>query len=230
MDLRKAATRDRTSDLAPLWRATRDIDLAGPSGMGRAAQNQKDVVYAMSQTKLLPAIFLSVLAPILAFAQTSSARASLKLLPAPKEVRLGKGTFAVTSATRIYVEGAHAADRTAAETLAHEILDQSALKVSIEKVQEPPARDGVIVLARLSDSCVRSYLVSKGVDVRESLGEQGYILCADSSRITVAGATGQGLFYGVQTLLQLLNACDDRLELAQKTLPPPQQLGFYLQP
>jgi hexosaminidase len=160
----------------------------------------------MSRTKLSSAVLLSILSPVLAFAQASSVPTSLKLLPAPKEVRVGKGSFAVTSTTRIFVQAAYAAeDRTAAESLAQEILDHSGLKVAIEKVQEPPDRDGAIVLGRLADSRVHSYLVTKGVDVKENLGEQGYVLYADSSRITVAGASGQGLFYGVQTLRQLLH-------------------------
>lgn len=149
----------------------------------------------MSPTKLLFAIFLSLLAPILAFTQTSSTLASLKLLPAPKEV-----------------------------------------------------------------------------DVKENLGDQGYVLSANLSRITVAGATGQGLFYGArledlrdattrhrgiyekawlrenrpywlgnvlvrydllaQTLQGKIVAVRDaqRRYWMQKTLPPPQQFGFYLQP
>jgi len=155
---------------------------------------------------LLPAALLSLLTPVLAFAQASSIPASLKLLPAPKDVRLGKSSFAVTSTTRIFVQAIYAAeDRTAAESLAQEILDQSGMKVAIEKVQEPPAGNGAIVLGRLSDSRARSYLVAKGVNVAENLGEQGYVLYADSSRIMVAGASGQGLFYGVQTLRQLLH-------------------------
>lgn len=160
----------------------------------------------MSRTKLFSAELLSILTPVLAFAQASSAPTSLKLLPAPKEVRVGKGSFVVTSTTRIFVQAAYATeDRTAAESLAQEILDQSGLKVAIEKVQEPPDRDGVIVLSRLSDPRLRSYLVAKAVKVEENLGQQGYVLYANSSRITVAGATGQGLFYGVQTLRQLLH-------------------------
>jgi hypothetical protein len=160
----------------------------------------------MGRTKLIFAALLSILTPALAFTQTSSASPSLKLLPAPKEVRVGKGSFAVTSATRIFVQAAYAAeDRTAAESLAQEIVDQAGLKVAIEKAQEPLAGNGAIVLGRLSDSRMRSYLVAKGVNVAEHLGEQGYVLYADSSRITVAGASGQGLFYGVQTLRQLFH-------------------------
>jgi hypothetical protein len=58
----------------------------------------------MSRTKFFSAVLLSILIPVLAFAQASSAPTSLKPLPAPKEVRVGKGSFAVTSTTRIFVK------------------------------------------------------------------------------------------------------------------------------
>ena len=36
------------------------------------------------------------------------------------------------------------------------------------------------------------------------MGEDGYLLFSDRSHLIVAANTGQGLFYGVQTLRQLL--------------------------
>lgn len=167
----------------------------------------------MSQRKSFFAVILWLAAPVLAFSQAPSAAVSLKLVPAPKEIRMGKGLFAVGSATRIILEAAYTEqDRSAAESLAQEIVEQSGLRVAIEKAQEAPAADGVIVLARVGDPRTRQYLVSKGVNVEENLGGQGYILYADSSRIIVAGATGQGLFYGVQTLRQLLHPRGEGVE------------------
>lgn len=154
-----------------------------------------------------------------AFPQTPSPATSLKLVPAPKEVRMGKGFFAVGASTRIFMGSAYAEeDRTAAESLTQEIFDQSGVRVAVEKLQELPASDGAIVLSRVGDSRMRQYLVSKGVNVEENLGGQGYILFADSTRVTVAGATAQGLFYGVQTLRQLLHPRSAGLECPAVTI------------
>jgi hexosaminidase len=136
----------------------------------------------------------------------------LKLIPEPKEVRVQEGSFHVRPKTRILVEFGHQAeDRIAAETLAEEIHDQSGLKLNIsgaksESKQEAPKEPGdVIVLARLQDRRVRQFLESKGLKA-DLIGDQGYLLFSDRSHLIVAANTGQGLFYGVQTLRQLLRA------------------------
>ena len=136
----------------------------------------------------------------------------LKLIPAPKEVRLQQGGFRVKPTTRILVEFGHQEeDRIAAETLAEEIQDQSGLKVSITGSREK-AREvrSAIVLARLQDRSVRDFLASKGLTA-DSIGDQGYLLFSDKTHLIVAANTGQGLFYGVQTLRQLLRQDDGKL-------------------
>ena len=149
-------------------------------------------------------IFLLLLIPAM-FAETPGPENQLKLIPQPKEVQLHAGSFRVKPTTRILVEFGHQAeDRIAAETLAEEIHDQSGLKISItgeksEAKQEP----STIVLARLQDRSVKEFLASKGLKA-DSIGDQGYLLFSDNSYLIVAANTGQGLFYGVQTLRQLL--------------------------
>jgi hexosaminidase len=139
-------------------------------------------------------------------------QAQLNLIPEPKEVRLQQGGFRVRPTTRILVEFGHQEeDRIAAETLAEEIHDQSGLKLSItgskEKAKEVRS---TIVLARLQDQSVRNFLASKGLEA-DSIGDQGYLLYSDKTHLIVAANTGQGLFYGVQTLRQLLRQDDGKL-------------------
>jgi hexosaminidase len=155
----------------------------------------------------VPLLLISAIA-----AATPDPESQLKLIPEPKEVRVQEGSFHVRPTTRILVEFGHQAeDRIAAETLAEEIHDQSGLKLSItgaktESKKEKPKRAGdVIVLARLQDRRVRQFLESKGLKA-DPIGDQGYLLFSDRSHLIVAANTGQGLFYGVQTLRQLLRA------------------------
>ena len=148
----------------------------------------------------------------LIFAQTSESHSPLKLIPQPKEVQLHAGSFHVKETTRILVEFGHQAeDRIAAETLAEEIQDRSGLKVSItgEKSDAKQARS-TIILARLQDQKVKKFLATKAL-VADSIGDQGYLLFADKTHLIVAANTGQGLFYGVQTLRQLLHEDAGRL-------------------
>ena len=143
-----------------------------------------------------------------AWALDSSAQAPLKLEPAPKEVQLRGGGFRVRSGTKIFVQMGHQSeDRIAAETLAEQIADQSGMQLDILGMSAAgKAEDGAIVLARLQDSRVRRFLARNGLKADEAVGEQGYLLFSDKSHLIVAAKTGQGLFYGVQTLRQLLRA------------------------
>jgi hexosaminidase len=141
-----------------------------------------------------------------AWALDSDGRPQLQLMPAPKEVQLRDGGFHVGPRTKIFVLIGHQSeDRIAAETLAEEVADQSGLKLDILGMKAAgKAEDGAIVLARLQDSRVRKFLARNGLKADNVVGTDGYLLFSDRSHLIVAANTGQGLFYGVQTLRQLL--------------------------
>src|SRR5580658_7478310 len=99
----------------------------------------------MKKRFLLPVVLLLLVPAMLAQAPAAETQLNqiqptadqLKLIPAPKEVRLQQGGFRVKPTTRILVEFGHQEeDRIAAETLAEEIQDQSGLKVSITGSKE----------------------------------------------------------------------------------------------
>jgi hexosaminidase len=154
--------------------------------------------------------------PLVAHAQVNDAVRALKILPAPKEVRLAEGKFVIKPSTIILIGNAE--DRTAAETLQKEIHDRTGVKLSIEAVNAAPKTTGHISLGRLTDRGLRSYLESQGVKTGDEAGshdpatydpakpdfeKQGYVIRVAESGIIVAANTAQGLFYGVQTLRQL---------------------------
>jgi N-acetyl-beta-hexosaminidase len=130
----------------------------------------------------------------------------LRLEPAPKEVQLRDGEFHVKPGTKIFVQFGHQTeDRIAAETLVEQIADQSGLQLDI--VGEKPtnkAASGAIMLARLDDKRVRRFLAENGLKADAAVGDDGYLLFSDKEHLIVAANTGQGIFYGVQTLRQLL--------------------------
>ncbi len=156
---------------------------------------------------LLSLLFLPLFLISLSSAETPNPADQLKLIPQPKEVQMHSGSFRVKPTTRILVEFGHQAeDRIAAETLAEEIRDQSGLKLSITgEKSDAKRKPSTIVLARLQDDRIKKFLASKGLKA-DSIGDQGYLLYSDPLHLIVAANTGQGLFYGVQTLRQLLRA------------------------
>jgi len=154
----------------------------------------------MTITKL---IFASLfLLPIACRAQVPDAARALKILPAPKEVRIAEGRLVIKPSTTILISSNE--DRTAAETLQKEIHDRTGMKLAIEFVTAAPRTTGHISLGRLTDHGLQAYLESQGVRTGDELGNQGYVIRVTDSGVLVAGPTAQGLFYGVQTLRQLL--------------------------
>lgn len=156
--------------------------------------------------RLLSVVGCVVLGSSALLALDSDGKPPLKLEPEPKEVQLRDGGFQVGPRTKIFVQLGHQSeDRIAAETLAEEVADQSGLKLDILGMKAAgKAEGGAIVLARLQDERVRDFLAGKGLKADELVGENGYLLFSDRTHLIVAANTGQGLFYGVQTLRQLL--------------------------
>ncbi len=156
--------------------------------------------------RIIASAGFALLCMSVAWATEMPSAAGLKLEPAPKEVQLRQGGFTVGPHTKIYVQLGHQSeDRIAAETLAEQVEDQSGLRLDIERMKaEGKAEDGAIVLARLQDARVRRFLANNGLRADQAVGQDGYLLFSDKSHLIVAANSGQGLFYGVQTLRQLL--------------------------
>jgi len=161
-----------------------------------------------------------LLVVVSAYALDSDGGPKVSLVPQPKEVHFRDGGFRVSPKTKIVVQLGHQSeDRIAAETLAEEIADQSGFQLNIVGMKAASkAEGGAIVLARLQDAHLRRFLTDKGLNVDRSIGEQGYLLFADKSHLIVAANTGQGLFYGVQTLRQLLHANGKELTFPALTI------------
>jgi hexosaminidase len=150
--------------------------------------------------------------PLASDAQVNDAVRALKVLPAPKEAHLAKGRFVIQPSTTILIGNSE--DLTAAETLQREIQDRTGMNLSIKTLSIKTAiaaqtTTGHISLDRLTDRGLQSSLESEGVKAKDEpdkpdLRKQGYVIHATDSGVRVAGRTAQGLFYGVQTLRQLL--------------------------
>src|SRR5437870_11665577 len=145
-------------------------------------------------------------------ALVSALAQELKLVPEPKQVERREGAFRAGPGVRI-VRGAARAreDRIAAEMLAEEIQSTMGWKVAITTSRELPQSTGVIYLGRVGDDRrLRAALEARELGTDETFDPQGYVLDADSKGIRVAATTGQGLFYGVQTLRQLLRPREEK--------------------
>lgn len=130
----------------------------------------------------------------------------MKLVPEPKQVQKREGQFTITSKTRIVINAAHAEeDRTAAETLVEEIEAAIGAKLRITTSRSMP-KSGAIYLARVGDDKrLASTLDACNLAIDDKFNNEGYVLDSTTERVIVAARTGEGVFYGSQTLRQLIH-------------------------
>ncbi len=112
------------------------------------------------------------------------------LVPMPQRVVHNKGAFRIGASTNIVFSDQLPEDRFAAEQLMEEILTD--LGERIEPISKPSPK--AITLTRLTAPVSKS-----------DLG-QGYKLDVTPLKITISAQTAEGMFYGVQTLKQLIRA------------------------
>lgn len=147
---------------------------------------------------LLGAVLLAALLPISVVAQERP-----MLIPQPRELQAGSGSFRATPNLQIVLPAATAyEDREAARSLNEELEGVTGSKYAI--VSSVPTGDTpAILLGRLDQSPVKEALGKLGLSA-DGIGAQGYALDVAPDRIVIGGRDSAGLFYGVQTLKQLL--------------------------
>jgi hexosaminidase len=130
--------------------------------------------------KISPAILLLLFAVSFSLAQNNS----LQLIPQPVEVLQSNGSFAITSATTIGYNKSES--RPVAEMFSKRIHIPTGFSLSAQK-----GNAGTIQFVLLEKQ-------------NQQIGKEGYILEANPNGVTISANASAGLFYGMQTLIQLL--------------------------
>ncbi len=133
-----------------------------------------------------------------------SAAANLKLIPTPRHVAIRSGTFEITRGSRIVVQRpSDSDDRFSAAQLSEEI--KSDLGFAPEVGTAHGGR--YFLIGRIEKGgAVRNALKEAHIETPDSIGDQGYILNVSPARVLIAANTSTGIFYGVQTLRQIIRA------------------------
>jgi len=130
---------------------------------------------------LLPIITL-LAAPVLAAEPTVPA-----IIPLPQSIESREGSFSLGPDTRI---AADAASTQTAQYLAERLRNSTGFKLKLAKSTEAAAAKGQILLTTR--------------DAKPTLGPEGYQLVVTPDSVVLRALTQAGMFYGVQSLLQLL--------------------------
>jgi hexosaminidase len=116
--------------------------------------------------------------------------AAIALVPQPREVQCGPGRFVLRQDTAILVDGDSPQATSVARLLAQRIQGSTGLLLKVSSCDGPGKQPGSI------------RITTGGAD--PSLGREGYRLDVTPDGVLITGGGGPGMFYGTQTLLQLL--------------------------
>lgn len=107
---------------------------------------------------------------------------NISVIPQPSHVQEGEGTFTLSSDTEII------SDKSSRESALY-LQDLLSSKFNLEITKR--GSDGIVL--------------TQDEDLTSELGEEGYKIEIDSKSISITGATQTGIFYGIQTLRQMLS-------------------------
>jgi len=136
---------------------------------------------------------------VFAGAATGAAQTKLALLPAPREVNFGQ-TTQLPDKILVAVPGRDAEDEFAARDL-EDALKRITPASDETHAAQPPYR---ISLLRNGSDAAKTGLAGNNLAFDSMMESEGYILVIGPHDAAVIGATGTGVFYGVQTFKQLL--------------------------
>ncbi|WP_289023995.1 glycoside hydrolase family 20 zincin-like fold domain-containing protein [uncultured Salegentibacter sp.] len=131
---------------------------------------------------------------------------NIKLIPQPQELISSEAEFSLKNSQDLWVNSSKHNDF-ALKQLKDELSEQ--MGISSELVKSP--KKASIILYALDDnpdSKIKKYLPNS--EKLQEIGEQGYWLKIEKDQIKLIANTEKGLFYGVQTLRQLIQTAKNK--------------------
>lgn len=148
---------------------------------------------------ILVAVYSSV-----TFLQAQNAvQDTLPLIPYPQQITLQQTFYRPESGTIIQVCSPDQEDYFAAKQLTEDLINLHKLDLKIEKSKTGFKKSIILTRPGVSKQA-DSRLKTAGLELQSDFNPEGYVLLVDGHGIVVSANSASGLFYGVQTLRQLL--------------------------
>ena len=158
------------------------------------------------------------------FAAPLQAQNDLRLIPQPREMTVEGAAISLAKGITI-ARPSNPEDRFAATDLATVLKDRG-----IHVVNGEAGPGSHVVLMRADAAGAKSLLRRHSFAFDSTMHDEGYAIIADGSRLVVIGATGAGVFYGAQTVKQLVRGDGDQARLYRATIrdwPAMRYRGFH---
>ncbi len=147
--------------------------------------------------KIIAATLCSVLIGFPALAQTP------QLIPKPVSLKTYPGHFQLTAQTKIIVPAGSAEAQRLGNLLAGELQPSAGSTLQVSSVNKP----------------LNAIHLKLNKTTDASIGNEGYHLTATKTSVTIAANNPRGLFYGIQTLVQLLPPSAGKTSTANRQIP-----------
>lgn len=113
----------------------------------------------------------------------------ISIIPMPEKLERTNSKFTITSKTRIVAQQGNREAMRIANLLAQKFQQVASYRITVEEATKATTDKGTIFFTTVNDT---------------SLGKEGYQLSVSNHGVVVSAAEPAGLFYGLQTLYQLL--------------------------
>lgn len=156
--------------------------------------------------RLLSLLFVTLIAASASAQSSAPANNAIHVLPQPKVWKTTTGLFKLTPETRIVLADSRSEDdRYAAQDFLDDLKATASVSLALDKGR---ARRSILV-GTIDSSAVRAALERANFNsllgnAAQNSDPEGYILGVTQDQIIVAGRTSAGVFYGLQTLKQLV--------------------------
>ena len=126
-----------------------------------------------------------------------------QIFPEPREVEWRRDRFSLDPPAPVVLPAeASTADLFLARSLVAELRDKHGVPITTQRITTLPASGRFILMGSNSNPLVQEYLGKRVKAVVDA--PEGYLLEVDANTVVIAGADEAGAFYGLQSLLQLI--------------------------
>jgi hexosaminidase len=135
------------------------------------------------------------------YAQETNSRPRVSVIPQPRELTSTGESFHLDRAAHITLADPRSSED---QFVAADFIDDVKQTAGVSIKTDRRHGRGTILIGLLTLPSIKSALKSAAVAVPANLDEEGYVLIAGTNGVVVAGQTPAGVFYGLQTLKQLV--------------------------
>ena len=164
---------------------------------------------------------LVILTGLLSMSISVSAPAVINVIPQPRDVKVHPGHIRLDGKSVVVLPENVSESELLCSTQIQEKTEKiSGIKIPVSISNKEQERKGIEILLGIPEKTplLQKELSKRNLSLTPELGDEGYLLNIDDKAILIAAPTEKGVFYGTQSLLQLMEKNRKRVQLPKVTI------------